>query len=115
MSEDISTVRALLDVALETLQQEILTDLPAEKRYAGAMAVNALAIASRRLASEEPAQDLLGYIGRERGTDVEALAKSIRDGSISDASHPELLPRLIAMLEAELRQTNPRFLASRKS
>jgi len=115
MSEDLSTVRALLDTALETLQQEILTDLPADKRYAGAMTANALAIASRHLKGENPAQDLLAYIGSEPGTDVDALAKAIRNGRVSDASHPELLPRLIDMLEAELRQTNPRFLANRKS
>lgn len=114
MSEDMSTARALIDIALETFQQEILTDLPPEKRYAGAMTANALAIASRRLTGQNPARDLLAYVGSRSGTDVETLAKAIRNGSISDASHPELLPRLMEMLEAELRQTNPRFLASRK-
>lgn len=114
MRDDISTVRALIDVALETLQEEILTDLPPEKRYAGAMTANALAIASRSLAGQKSAQDLLAYVGSGPVEDVDALAKAIRNGSISDASHPDLLPRLKEMLEAELRQTNPRFLASRK-
>lgn len=114
MPDDISTSRALIDVALETLQQEILADLPAEKRYAGAMTANALAIASRRLTGQNPARDLLAYVGGEPGADEETLARAIRNGGISDTSHPDLLPRLMEMLEAELRQTNPRFLANRK-
>lgn len=114
MPKDTSTSRALIDIALETFQQEILTDLPPEKRYAGAMTANALAIASRRLTGQNPARDLLAYVGGGPGTDAETVAKAIRNGSVSDASHPDLLPRLMEMLEAELHQTNPRFLASRK-
>lgn len=114
MADPTDTPRALLAIAAETFREEILSDLPKDKRYAGAMTANALAIAERMLAADDPLKDLCDTLGEASGGNARALAGAIRSRTVTDSSHPELRALLQKALTAELRQTNPRFLANRE-
>lgn len=106
---------ALVDLVQETFKAEIGPALPPEKRYLAAMIGNALDIARREMAVEEEAlgfQLLDAFYDDGDGT-MAQLAKDIRAGTISDASHGDLRKRLKANLANELKVRNPRFLASR--
>ena len=63
MSEQIKQAEALVSIALETYTQEIVPELSASKRYAGAMVANALGIAKRRLSHPDPGDALAGSLG----------------------------------------------------
>lgn len=114
MADPTDTPRALLAIAAETFREEILADLPKDKRYAGAMTANALAIAERMLAAGDPMQALCEALGNAYGGNAEDLARAIRNRKITDASHPDLRTLLHQALTEELQQTNPRFLANRE-
>lgn len=114
MADRSETARALIEIALTTFRDEILTDLSTTKRYQGAMTANALAIAARALAGDAPADKLLAGLGGDAPADLDDLVAAIREGRIGDASHPGLRAALIDYLRAELATTNPRFLASRQ-
>ena len=106
---------ALLGLAAETLKAEIMTALPAEKRYAAAMIANALEVAAREIAGEAEAAQfaLLDAVYEDGDGTLKRLAGDIRSGAVNDRSHPDLRARLKAQLIAELAVRNPRFLKSR--
>ena len=111
MSEQIKQAEALVAIALETYAEEIVPELTSSKRYTGAMVANALGIARRRLSHPDPGDALARSLGAES---LIALAKALRSGKISSASHPGLADYLLKYLEAELAITNPKFLERRK-
>jgi hypothetical protein len=85
----------LIAIARQTLLDTLLPALPADKRYAGLMIANALAIAGRQLA--EPAIDdrtTVAMAMPELATDVpgadalEALVQAIRSGRFDDDPAP---------------------------
>lgn len=106
---------ALIELAIETLRTEIAPGLAPDKRYAAAMIGNALEIARRDVESEvETAQwDLLDPIYDDGEGSVRQLAADIRSGAVGEAKHKDLRRKLRALLVAELRVRNPRFLTSR--
>jgi hypothetical protein len=106
---------ALLAIALETYRSEVLPALPQDRRYAGAMAGNALEIALRGLQADAGERALLDAVyGKGKGT-IAALARDIRLGRIDDARQSSLRALLKDHLRRELAVRNPRFLASRKA
>ena len=111
MSDAMKQAEALLAIAMETYAQEIAPELPSPKRYTEAMVANALGISRRRLNHPDPADELVESLGAES---LIALAKALRSGKISSASHGEIAEFLLKYLEAELAITNPKFLERRK-
>jgi hypothetical protein len=108
---------ALLDLVAEVLRNEITPVLPAEKRYAAAMAANAVDIARREIAGEAEVAEfqLLDAVYDDGDGTMERLARDIRAGAVSQQTHPDLLRLLRANLVAELKVRNPRAVASRKA
>lgn len=106
---------ALLDLATETLRSSVLPALPPEQRYAGAMIANALEIARRGLPGEAEAAEwaLLDSLYDDGEGSMAQLASDIRAGSLAEGKMAGLAQELRSLLIAELRVTNPRFLASR--
>ena len=106
---------ALLDLATEMLRSEVLPALSAEQRYAGAMIANALEIARRGLPGETEAAEwaLLDGLYDEGEGSLRQLALDIRAGSLPEGKIAGLADDLRKLLIAELRVTNPKFLASR--
>lgn len=106
---------ALLDLAIETLKTDLAPSLPADKRYAAAMVVNALEIARRDVSGEEGTVglELLDRVYDDGEGTFRQLSGDIRSGRVTDAAVPDLRKQLRAMLIAELRVRNPRFLKSR--
>jgi hypothetical protein len=106
---------ALLDLATETLRSSVLPALPPEQRYAGAMIANALEIARRGLPGEAEAAEwaLLDRLYDDGEGTMAQLAGDIRAGSLPEGKATDLAEALRSLLIAELRVTNPRFLASR--
>jgi cytochrome c551/c552 len=102
----------LIELAATTLRDDLMPELPAEKRYAAAMVANALDIACREIKAdtEAPMWALLDAVYEEGEGGPAKLAADIRSGTISEAKHPGLGKRLLAVLEAELAISNPRFL-----
>ncbi len=105
----------LLALAIETLKNELAPSLPAEKRYAAAMVVNALEIARRDLLAGEEAEQLqlLDAFYEDGDGTLQQLAADIRSGEVNEAKHNDLRRRLRSHLITELKVRNPRFLASR--
>jgi hypothetical protein len=106
---------ALLDLAIETLRTNVLAALPPEQRYAGAMIANALEIARRGLPGEAEAAEwaLLDALYDDGEGSLAQLARDIRTGSLPEGKTAGLAQSLRTLLIAELRVTNPKFLASR--
>ena len=111
MSGAMKQAEALLDIALSTCRDEILPGLAANERYTLAMIANAIGIAERALTHVDPAKALLEALGAQS---LEALARAIRSGRTSDASHEGLSAHLLAYLQAELAIANPKFLERRR-
>lgn len=107
-------VDLLLELGLTTLRDELIPHLPPDKRYAAAMAANAIEIARREAATdiEAPLWTLLDDIYEPGEGSAAKLARDIRSGEVSEAKNPGLAARLLKLLEAELAIVNPRFLAS---
>ena len=105
----------LIALAGELLRDEVAASLPPEKRYAAAMIANALEIARRGIVSDgdSAAWTLLDRIYDEGEGTLDQLARDIRSGEVDTDAHPDLRDRLRDIVVAELRVTNPRFLASR--
>lgn len=108
---------ALLDLAIDMLKTEIGPVLPAEKRYASAMIVNALEIARRAIIGEDETANfaLLDAIYDDGDGTMKRLATDIRTGQVDTQNHPDLLQMLKAQLVSELKVRNPRALKSRGS
>ena len=107
---------ALLELSLATLRDELLPLLPPDKRYAAAMVVNAIEIAKREIAAtdgEQPIWALLDEVYDDGEGSPATLATDIRSGIVDETTRPGLGKRLLAVLEAELAVTNPRFVKSR--
>jgi hypothetical protein len=115
MTDTKITPDALLALAIETLQADVLPALPSEQRYAGAMVANAIAIARRGLAEEVEAAEwaLLDQFYDEGESTLRQLALDIREGSLPKEKTARLVAALRSLLIAELRVSNPKFLASR--
>jgi hypothetical protein len=109
------TPETLLALATETLKAELLPALPADKRYAAAMVINALDIARRGITTtdEAPLFALLDSVYDDGDGNPADLARDIRAGKVTEASHPGLALKLRALVVAELKVRNPRFLRSR--
>lgn len=109
------TPDALLSLAIEMLQADVLPALPPEQRYAGAMVVNAIAIARRGVPGDAEAAEwsLLDKLYDDGEGSARQLALDIRDGSLPESKSAGLAAALRALLIAELRVSNPKFLASR--
>jgi len=107
----------LIELAVATLRAEIAPGLPADKRYTAAMIANALEIARREVVSEgETAQwELLDSVYEDGEGSLALLAADIRDGTVSETSHPELATGLRKLLLAELAITNPKVVAAGKA
>lgn len=115
MTETRVTPDALLSLAAETLKSEVLAALPPEQRYAGAMVANAIEIARRALSGETEAAEwaLLDNHYDDGEGSLRQLALDIRTGSLPQGKRTGLAAALRALLIAELRVANPKFLASR--
>ena len=107
--------KSLIELVITTLRHELAPHLPPEKRYAAAMAANALEIARREVLADGDAArwELLDTVYDEGEGTLRQLAADIRDGSVSEATLPGLGQRLLGLLEADLRISNPGFLSSR--
>jgi Domain of unknown function (DUF6285) len=105
----------LIALAAETLKSELVPDLPPEKRYAAAMIANALDIARREIttADEAPLWAILDQVYDDGDGTPQQLSADIRAGTVSETTHPGLGAKLRAVVVAELKVRNPRFLRSR--
>lgn len=105
----------LIALAAETLKAEIVPGLGPEQRYQAAMIAHALDIARREITTtdEGPQWALLDAIYEEGEGSMSQLGRDIRSGKIGEATHPGLRDKLRAVLIAELKVRNPRFLRSR--
>jgi hypothetical protein len=105
----------LIQLASDILRDDIAPALPPDKRYAMAMAMNALAIARRDILTdgETPLWDLLDTVYPDGDGSAAKLAQDIRNGDIQPDQPPDLLDQLKQILIAELRVKNPRFLKQR--
>jgi hypothetical protein len=105
----------LIALAAETLKAEIVPTLPADKRYAAAMIANALDIARREIttADEAPLWAILDQVYDDGDGTPQQLCEDIRAGTVSEATHPGLGAKLRAVVVAELKVRNPRFLRTR--
>ncbi len=110
MNDQVSMARALIDIATETFVEEVMPNLPAEKRYTAAMTANAFSIARRRLSHPDPGASLLISLGVDK---LDALASALRTGETVNTPEKQLRQNLLTYLEAELAITNPRFLGRR--
>ena len=111
MGPGLAKAEDLLDIVLSTCRDEILPGLIDNNRYTLAMIANAIGIAQRRLSHAGPAEALVEALDAES---LENLARAIRSGRISDATHDRLGAQLRTYLEAELAITNPKFLERRR-
>ena len=109
------TPETLLALATESLKADLLPSLPADKRYAAAMIINALDIARRGITTTDdaPLFALLDTVYDDGDGTSADLARDIRSGKVSEATHPGLGLKLRALVVAELKVRNPRFLRSR--
>ena len=107
----------LIELCVHTLRRELQPNVPADKRYTAAMVANALEIARREILTDtETAQwDLLDAIYDDGEGTLQQLAADIRSGKVSADTHPALPAKLRALVVAELKVRNPRFLKSRSS
>ncbi|RKZ35444.1 MAG: hypothetical protein DRQ37_06340 [Gammaproteobacteria bacterium] len=109
----------LLDIARKELRELLLGELPPEKRYAGLMIANAMAIARRELLAGEttsaPEREQLSEILGMEG-DLEALrtelAKQIRAGRYKpeDEDYDKVTRHLQEAATHALATSNPRYL-----
>lgn len=111
MGTNTDKAKALLEIALNTYQDDIRPGLDKDKRYTGAMIANALGIAERRLEHDDPTDALVRDLGAD---DLAALAKAIRAREIADTTHDGLARHLREYVRAELAITNPGFLKRRE-
>jgi hypothetical protein len=108
----------LLELARETLLQELLPALPREAHYTARMIANAIVIARREHAAEDPAAELraLGVVvgaAANQGADAgRALGMAIRAGVFdTDAAlRAQLFEALTRWTRARLAISNPRVL-----
>jgi hypothetical protein len=117
----------LLQIARETLLDELLELIPEERRYAMRMAANALAIAARetqagdadlvdelRLLSELYGEDVVQDAGanlHERIAKInKRFARDIRDGIFDGACEQGVHALLMEQVRARLRISNPNYL-----
>ena len=105
----------LIALAAETLKAEIVPGLAPDKRYAAAMIANALDIARREITTtdEAPMFALLDSVYDDGDGTPQQLSLDIRSGKVSEATNPGLREKLRAIVVAELKVKNPRFLRSR--
>ena len=84
---------ALIDLAVQILKSDIRPNVPAENRYALAMTISALEIARREwLNDPESTQlELLDAIYDDGDGSLDKLSRDIRNNTINDQTHPELL------------------------
>ena len=113
MAKPNHTSRALLDIAFKTFRDEIQGELAGSKRYTGAMVANAMEIAGRAVAADDPADGLLARLHTDGSIDLRGLADGIRAGRITEETNPSLLDALLDYVTEQLEITNPRFLERR--
>ena len=106
---------ALIALAMAALKDDVAPALAPGQRHALALALRALDIARRELASdgETAAWALLDEIYDDGDGSPMLLAQDIRSGKVDDHSHPGLRDKLRRTVVGELKARNPDFLASR--
>ena len=111
------SAETLIELAIATLRTELAPHLPADKRYAAAMVVNALEIARREIKAdgEMGVWQLLDTLYDDGEGSPKQLAGDIRSGAVSETTTPGLGAKLAAIVTAELEIRNPRFLAGRRA
>jgi hypothetical protein len=84
------TPETLLALATETLKAELLPALPADKRYAAAMVINALDIARRGITTTDdaPLFALLDTVYDDGDGTPADLSRDIRAGVVTEATYP---------------------------
>jgi len=119
----------LLRVARKLLRQDLLDEVPAERRYEALMVANAMAIAAReaeagdadmreelRMLEELYGEKIVAESGSHPADKVVALnrrlAKNIRNGELDGACAQGVRALLRAQVIARLRISNPKFLKS---
>ncbi len=95
---------ALLEVALQYLEAELLPTLEGEHRFKTRLAINALRIVQREEASQQG-----NAMPTESALSAEQLALEIRRGGIS-TNDADLLATLKQSLEKALAINNPKWL-----
>ncbi|MDH3690332.1 MAG: DUF6285 domain-containing protein [Gammaproteobacteria bacterium] len=117
----------LLDIARETLVQDILPHIPSERRYQIYMVANAIANAEREFrAGDVPLQAELERLRQIYGDSVDPpvadrledlllsfnrrLARDIRAGRLDDERKHTVQEHLIETAKARVTETNPKFL-----
>lgn len=115
----------LLDIARRTLLDSLLPALPKEKHYEALMIANAMATASRELASYQanaaPGNAAIDAFlasvpaeaepdGAQGVADEDALARAIRARRIPAAEQPRLHQLLLQVTRDKLQQSNPKYL-----
>lgn len=105
---------SLIDLAISTVRGRLSPALPAELRYEAAMAINALEIARREIASEGDTAlwKLLDKLYDDGDGSSRKLADDIRANRLNEQAFPGLGAALLGIVQAELAVRNPRFLAA---
>ena len=114
----------LIDIALATLQEEVLPRLEGEARLSGLMIARAIGIAQQQLLHGEAAREELARIqslySEDLGADLAAaqrrLAADIRGRKFRRGSPEEnrLVDALTATVAAEMRIVNVKYMAQRQ-
>ena len=109
------TAATLIELAIGTLRDEIRPTLNADQRYNLAMTLRALQTARHDILTEpEAAQwEVLDYIYDDGAGRLDQLARDIRSGKVSSATHGDLRQQLEKLLVAELDVRNPAALKRR--
>lgn len=110
------TPESLIELAAQTLRAEIMPKLDGNARYQAAMIANALDIARRSIMTdgEEARFALLDKVYDDGDGTLADLARDIRSGVVTRATHPELPQMLRSLLVEEIEVRNPRFLEGRR-
>jgi len=114
---DRPTAGELLEAVREFLERDVMPAVEGRVAFHARVAVNALGILERELASgpgldaeeRERLRALLGHDGTITELTTE-LASRIRDGSL-DASHAQVVEHVRATVRAKLEVANPRYSA----
>ena len=107
---------SLIELAVASLRAEIAPQLEGSARYQAAMVANALEIVRRSILVEgdQARFAVLDQIYDDGEGTLAELARDIRSGKVSTATHPTLPAMLRRLLIEEIEVTNPRALEGRR-
>jgi Domain of unknown function (DUF6285) len=109
MSRKRITPEQLIDLAIDALRHDLTAELSGPGRYTAAMAVRALEIARREIATDAvlPEWALLDEIYDDGEGSPAELARDIRAGIVNERTRPTLHADLRRLVAAELAIRNP--------